>query len=137
MPLRENAAAGPGRPRLIATWYGVGALLLLAVKALSLMPISNTGVNDKLSHLVTYFVLAGWFGLLAADRVGLAWAFVAMVAYGGLIELLQAMTPHRQAEWADLLANTAGAGIGIWLYFTPLRRLLLFVDRCLSRVFQR
>ena len=137
MPLRKNAGDEPGRPRLIATWYGIGALQLVAVTVLSLVPMSDTGVNDKLSHLVTYFVLAGWFGLLAANRAGLVWTFAAIVAYGGLIELLQAMTAHRQAEWADLLANSIGAGIGIWLYFTPLRRLLLFVDRSLARVFQR
>ena len=37
------------------------------------MPMPSTGVNDKLSHLVTYFTLAGWFGLLAGNRVALAW----------------------------------------------------------------
>jgi VanZ family protein len=137
MSMSEAGFGIRGVLRLPAVWYGLGVLLLLAVAALSLMPVANTGVNDKLSHLLTYFVIAGWFSLLAGRRTVLAWLFIAVVAYGGLLELLQALTPHRQAEWADLLANSLGAAIGIWLYFTPLRRLLLFIDGGLARVVKR
>ncbi|MGD8841503.1 MAG: VanZ family protein [Gammaproteobacteria bacterium] len=97
----------------------------------------GTGVNDKLSHLVTYFFLAGWFGLLARNRAALFWTFAGLVAYGGLIEILQGTTSYRDAEWADLLADALGAAVGIWLYFTPLRRFLLFVDRGLAAIFLR
>ena len=137
MSASEADIESRGVPQLLAVWYGLGVLLLLAVAALSLMPVTDTGVNDKLSHLVTYFMLAGWFSMLAGKRSVLVATFAAVVAYGGLIELLQAMTPHRQAEWADLLANSLGAAIGIWLYFTPLRRLLLFIDRGLARIVKR
>ncbi|RZA07387.1 MAG: VanZ family protein, partial [Proteobacteria bacterium] len=34
--------------------------------------------------------------------------------YGGLIEVLQSLTPDRSAEWADLLADGIGLGVG-WL----------------------
>ncbi len=137
MPTENSHAGDRAAPRLAVLWYGLGALLLLAVAVLSLMPMPSTGVNDKLSHLVTYFVLAGWFGLLARNRSALAWTLAALIAYGGLIELLQAMTAYRQAEWADMLANSLGAAAGIWLYFTPLRRLLMFIDRGLAEVFKR
>ncbi len=137
MPPRESSAGKHADLRLAVIWYGFGAMLLLAVAALSLMPMPSTGVNDKLSHLVTYFGLAGWFGLLAGNRSALAWTLAAVIAYGGLIELLQAMTSYRQAEWADMLANSLGAAAGIWLYFTPLRRLLLFIDRVLAEVVKR
>ena len=133
----DTGSAERAVPRLAPVWYGIGAMMLLTVAALSLMPVPSTGVNDKLSHLVTYFLLAGWFALLAAKRAALIWVLVGVAAYGGLLELLQAMTPHRQAEWADLLANSLGAAIGIWLYFTPLRRLLLLIDRGLARLLQR
>ena len=42
-------------PRL---WYLLGAMLLLVVGVLSLLPMPNVGVGDKLSHLVTYFFSA-------------------------------------------------------------------------------
>lgn len=42
-------------------------------------------------------------------------AFV-VFAIGGLIELLQfALFAERSGEWSDLLANTAGIGLGIML----------------------
>lgn len=135
MVLPENSAGGG--PRLRGIWYGLGAILLLAVATLSLIPVPNTGVDDKLSHVITYFILAGWFGLLAANRAALPWIFAAIAAYGGLLELLQAMTPYRQAEWADLLANAIGAAAGSCLYFTPLRRLLLVVDRGIAGFLRR
>jgi VanZ family protein len=132
-----RAESARGRPILPGLWYAVGALLLVIVAVLSLLPVSGTGVNDKLAHLVTYFVLGGWFALLAGNRVALGWTFAALVAYGGFIELLQAMTPYRQAEAADLLADAIGAGLGMGLYLTPLPRLLLVVDRRLAGIFLR
>lgn len=123
--------------RFAVLWYGLGLLMLIAVLVLSLIKLPATGVNDKFSHLVVYFTLGGWFGLLAGNRAVLFWTLVAVIAYGGLIEMLQALTPYRQSEWADLLANSAGALAGICLYFTPLRRLLIGVDAGLARVFGR
>ena len=114
--------------KLIRLWYALGAMMLIAVAAVSLMPAPDTGVNDKVSHLLTYFLLAGWFGLLARDRVILAWTLAALIAYGMLLELLQGQTGYRFAEWGDVLANSVGAGVGVTLFFTPLRRLSRFID---------
>ena len=36
----------------------------------------------------------------------------ALLAYGGLIELLQSLTPYRSAEWADWLADGLGLLLG-------------------------
>lgn len=118
--------------QLITAWYTLGALMLIAVAIVSLMPMPNTGVSDKLAHLVTYFVLAGWFALIARDRVVLAWSLLGLVAYGMLIEALQSQTSYRLAEWGDVLANGGGCIIGSLLYFTPLRRLLCFIDERLA-----
>ncbi len=106
--------------------------MLLVVGAVSLMPVPDVGVNDKLSHLLAYFVLGGWFGLLATSRVRLGWTIVGLIAYGMLIELLQGMTAHRYAQWGDVLANAGGTIAGILLHFSPLLRLLELVDRKLA-----
>ncbi len=135
-PTQPTAGARAGL-QLALVWYCLGLSMLLGVLVLSLIPMPNTGVNDKVSHLVVYFLLAGWFGLLAGSRSVLLWTLVAVIAYGGLIELLQAMTPYRHADWADMLANALGALAGICLHFTPLRRLLLYIDRGLVQVFKR
>ncbi len=122
---------------LIRLWYLLGAMLLLVVGVLSLLPMPDVGVGDKLSHLVTYVFLGGWFGLLAANRRVLCWTVVGLMAYGVLLELLQGMTTYRYAEWGDVLANGSGILIGVTVYFTPLTRLLGYADRKLSLILSR
>lgn len=133
--MRENTQSGlPTRDglKLIRVWYLLGVLMLLIVGGLSLLPLPDVGVGDKLSHVVTYVFLAGWFSLLAANRRILGWTVVGLMAYGMLLELLQGMTAHRYAEWADVLANGIGILVGILVYFTPLPRVLGYVDRKLA-----
>jgi VanZ family protein len=48
-------------------------------------------------------------------------AALALVAYGGAIELLQRWVPGRSAEWGDLLADAIGVGLG-WAVGRALRR---------------
>ena len=58
----ENTESGTERPHrlhLIWLWYLLGAMLLLVVGTLSLLPMPDVGVGDKLSHLVTYVLLVG------------------------------------------------------------------------------
>ena len=132
----ENPVSPPGL-KLVKLWYLLGGLMLLMVGAVSLMPVPDVGVNDKFSHLVTYFFLGGWFSLLATNRVSLGWTIIGLIAYGILIELLQGMTAYRYAEWGDVLANASGTMAGILLYFSPLPRLLRFVDRKLALLWLR
>lgn len=132
----ENPASSPGL-KLVKLWYLLGGLMLLLVGAVSLMPVPDVGVNDKFSHLLTYFFLGGWFGLLATNRVSLGWTIIGLIAYGILLELLQGMMAYRYAEWGDVLANTGGTMAGILLYFSPLPRLLGFVDSKLALLLLR
>jgi len=123
--------------QLIWLWSAIGVGMLVAVAYVSLMPAPEVGVSDKLAHLLTYFLLGGWFGLLARNRIDLGWTVVALIAYGMIIELLQAQTGYRFAEWGDVAANSVGCFAGATLYFTPLRRLLRFVDSKLVSRLQR
>lgn len=45
-----------------------------------------------------------------------------LLAYGGLIEVLQSFTPDRMAEWGDLLADGVGLLIGEACALLPMRR---------------
>ena len=132
----ENPVSPPGL-KLVKIWYLLGGLMLLAVGTVSLMPVPDVGVNDKLSHLVTYFFLGGWFSLLATNRVSLGWTIIGLIAYGILLELLQGMTAYRYAEWGDVLANASGTMAGILLYFSPLPRLLGYIDSKLALLWLR
>lgn len=92
-------------------------IALLAIGVLSLLPstqgLPSTGW-DKTNHLLGY----GLLGLLA--RAGWprapVWRPVAgLIAWGALIEVLQGLGGHRQAEWGDGLANGLGALLGVAL----------------------
>ena len=133
----DNKAVRQQRLKLAKIWYSLGALLLILVALVSLTPVPDVGVSDKLSHVITYLVLAGWFGLLAANRAALGWTIVGLIAFGILIEGLQGMTTYRYAEWGDVVANGTGIVTGILVYFTPLPRVLRFVDTRLALILLR
>ncbi|MCG6656825.1 VanZ family protein [Halomonas campisalis] len=96
------------RHRLWAV-LAVVAALLIAVGSLtpgSEMP--ETLPWDKFNHFVGYGGLAGLAGLAG---VRLPIAFVGVVLYGIVIEYLQIPVPGRSGgDWADIFANTLGAG---------------------------
>ncbi|MDC1286590.1 VanZ family protein [Gammaproteobacteria bacterium] len=123
--------------RLIWLWTAIGVAMLVVVAFVSLMPAPGVGVNDKVSHLLTYCLLAGWFGLLARNQAILVWTIVALIGYGMIIELLQGQTGYRFAEWSDVFANSIGCLLGATLYFSPLRRLLRSVDAILASRLRR
>ena len=97
------------RPRL---WALLFWLCLASVTALALLPDPDgelPSVNwDKGNHLIAFGTLA----LLARPAYPKhpAWQlFIALCAWGGIIELLQTLTPYRLGEWRDLLADAIGA----------------------------
>ncbi len=86
---------------------------VLVVLVLSLLPpgthLPDTGW-DKSNHMLAFAVLAV-LGLHSypGSRVAL---LLGLLAYGGLVEGLQSLTPYRYAEWADLVADAAGLFLG-------------------------
>jgi len=97
----------------------------LAVLVLSLMPtavqLPSTGW-DKSNHLLGFAVLAALGCLAWPNRA--ARVLAGLLAYGALIEGLQALTPYRFAEWGDLLADALGLLLGWALARLVARRLL-------------
>ena len=108
--LLRRISAAPAR-----TWQGVLALLLVVVTYLALTPKPLVGLEsglDKVGHLLAFTAL-GFTGYLGfPTRTALPFA---LLAYGGLIEVLQLFVPGRSAEWGDLLADGIGIGVGIGL----------------------
>lgn len=90
-------------------WLGVAAALVL-----SLIPpvLNEAGHNDKFVHLCGYAVLMFWWAQLVVER---RWRLaVSVMLFGVIIELLQGLTPFRQSDALDALANTGGVLLG-WL----------------------
>jgi len=97
------------------TWRVLGWLGIVITLAVSLMPPAldvSGGHADKIVHLAGYALLMFWWAqLITRQRWKLA---VAVVLFGVIIELLQGLTPDRQPDLLDALANSCGVLFG-WL----------------------
>ena len=103
--------------RLAWLWLGLGLGMLIVIMVFALLPlsdISTPGISDKLVHGMAFAFLMTWFGGIFAAR---AWVWVALglLAYGGVMEILQNLTAHREFEWLDMFADLLGLGAGIAL----------------------
>lgn len=97
-------------------WLTIGSLLLASGLLVALLPTSTVmpvNLNDKLLHATVFFLFMVWFSGLFQPRH--VWRVaLALFLYGVLIEVLQSLTTTRQAEFLDLVADTAGILLG-WL----------------------
>ncbi len=88
-------------------------LCVIAVLVLSLLPpapdMPTTGW-DKANHAFGFALLAVLGGLAYPGRA--VHVLLGLLAYGAVIEVLQGLTSWRTAEWADLLADAIGLGLG-------------------------
>ena len=100
-------------------------ITLLSTEGGVSMPSFNLIQMDKLAHAAAYGLLV-WlclFGLYrykildrAPTRLGVL-VFLLASVYGAFMEVVQyAYFPNRHFELDDMLANTAGAAIGWWLF---------------------
>ena len=106
--------------------YPITFLLALAIVLLSLLPVPDVRMTvevplvDKWTHMVMYGVLTLviWLEYIRAHRQMrglrlLLLAFLAPIAMGGALELMQAyLTTCRSGEWLDFVANSIGAVVG-------------------------
>jgi VanZ family protein len=81
---------------------------------------------DKAEHFIAYFGLTLLASLGWGLRRSLVFVFIAVVALGGALEILQSFV-GRDAEWDDFFANALGALAGLVLaviYLSIPRRLV-------------
>jgi VanZ family protein len=101
--------------------FAVGLVLVMAVALMPpQIPLPTTGW-DKANHALAFAVLAV-LGFASYPR-RMAVVLIGLLAYGGLIELLQSLTPHRTAEWLDVGADGFGLAVGSMLTRVSPRRL--------------
>ena len=96
------------------TWLVAGLVLLVIGLVAALEPVPTTVAvtfNDKFIHTTGFLVFMVWFcGIFEARRAPVL--AIALSSYGILIELLQSLTPTRQAEALDVVADVAGVLLG-------------------------
>jgi VanZ family protein len=94
----------------------IGALLLAFLIALLPTPSTPTLIDeqDKVGHFAAFLALA-LLGLIAwpARPVTIV---VAMLLYGGAMELAQSLTTYRQGDPWDWLADALGVGAAVVIH---------------------
>ena len=118
-------------------WSGLWCVAIAAVVVVSLAPpppMPPVEGGDKIGHFLAYGVLAAAAVQLYARWPSLLGAGIGLVLLGIGLEWAQGtLTDTRQMERADALANTLGVIAGLATRLTPLRDLLLALDRRLFR----
>lgn len=98
-------------------WIALGWALVATVVVLSLVSLPPTGPDipqgDKYGHVLAYGALAFWFSQISASRAVLLCHAAGFVVLGLALEGLQSLTPDRQFEVTDMLANAVGVGLGL------------------------
>lgn len=102
-------------------WTAVGLwaafqVTLTSIPGADLPPLPGDWF-DKVAHGGLYFGLGGLMarvGLVEAwGRRGFLMAWCAIVVFGGLDELHQALVPQRSAEFSDWVSDVVGSGAGL------------------------
>ena len=116
-------------------WTSVGWFGVVAALVLSLGPATPQGPGhhtDKLMHLAGYATLMFWWaqlylGMSERVRVG-----AALILLGIVIEWLQGLTPTRDPDAWDVLANTTGILLGGWIAYRSANLLQLWTRYALK-----
>lgn len=116
----------PDTPARTRPWRWTLLLLAAFIAALALLPAPPKQMDlgwDKLNHLAAFAALGlcAVFGWRSSRAARLA-VLLALLAFGGAIELVQLQVPNRSGEWADLGADAIGIGLGALLALLWLRR---------------
>ena len=105
-------------PRALQAWRITLVVLAIMVGYLALTPHPPPAADlgwDKLNHACAFATLAGAACFSLRSARGRPMALLALLAYGGLIEIAQTFVPGRNGEWSDLLADAVGIAIGALL----------------------
>ena len=115
------------RGLLVCFWSAVLGVAVLSLMPIAYLPPQVFSLWDKAQHALAFTALA-LLGLLAYPRQ--PWRMVlALLAFGGAIELAQAATGWRYGEWSDWLADAVGLAAGWALAWHPRRLLPLLARR--------
>lgn len=115
-------------------WLGLWWLAIVITIAVCLVPgpdLPQTPPgSDKIEHFLAYFILAAAAVQLYATRRALWTAALGLIVLGIAIEIAQGtLTTTRAADAWDAFADALGVAAGMATAWTPLRNLLLRIDR--------
>ena len=113
---------------------GIVILILTGLPG-SLFPrVKPTIGLDKVAHILMYagFAFACLWGYrkqfvsngLSYQKRAIILTILISIAYGGLTEIMQETITvlHRSGDWRDLIADSIGTGLGVFIFYLFFRR---------------
>ena len=95
-------------------WVSLSGIFLLSLLPVDQLPPQTAHVWDKAQHAIGFF----WLGLCGHAAFPRAWirVLIGLLLAGLGIELAQTLTPWRQGDPLDWLADAVGAAsaTGVW-----------------------
>jgi len=125
------------RLRHLALWQIIGLHLAIMVLLTAFLPIEldQTGIPhiDKIVHFLVWGTLTAWFFLVFPGRKRGALIAAAMLGLSITLESMQGLTRFGgEPSLFDVLADLLGIFVAGMIIYSPLRRLLLRIERKLS-----
>lgn len=118
--------------RLGWLWWAIGYVLVVLTiyESLEAHPTPIPGVtSDKFEHFMGYFLLTTWF-CGCARRAKYWLVALGLLALGGGMEIGQGiMAIGREADWFDMLANSAGVAAGVIAALLGLGNWMVWVEK--------
>lgn len=95
--------------RILRLTFWIALIASFALAVLPHPPALPGDPSDKIQHILAFGVLAA-LGAIAFPTMPLAWLIGWLAAFGGLIELTQAIPAlNRSSEFADFIADALAA----------------------------
>jgi VanZ family protein len=108
-----NQPADTPRPGLWRTAFWGAALFALVMASLPHPPSLPGAPSDKIQHIIAFVTLTG-LAAFAYPAARVSVIFLALAAFGGAIELVQAIPAlHRDASLLDWLADVSAVGTAL------------------------
>jgi len=112
-------------PKALRAWRVLLIVLLVAVSYLALTPRPPEDLDlgwDKLNHIAAFTALAFTASMAHPESARLRlWWLVTLLAFGGLIEIVQLFVPGRSGDLPDLLGDAIGVALGAAIAAAVLR----------------
>ncbi len=118
-------------------WLCIGFALVALVFGGSVISIPSAVksflIQDKILHTIVYAALMGWFAQIYRHDLARLILVIGFITMGIGIEFLQGMTPTRNFEVLDMVANTSGVVLAWALAYTWVGNVLPWFEQHFNR----
>ncbi|MEO5960176.1 MAG: VanZ family protein [Opitutaceae bacterium] len=97
-------------------WPATVAGLIVVASSRSIVASPDVDNIDKVTHFAVFGLIGTLVGRLGRGWKAAVWSWLAVAAFGALDEWHQSYVPGRSPEFADWIADAAGAAVAIALY---------------------